>query len=90
MAIAPTVLKTAPTAVRKAKAASLAVRGAELFNILPINLRNSEHGDVPMFKNHLDIFLTDIPDQPTVAGLARGALTNSLVHQIPAYNRNFC
>ena len=55
------------------------------FNLLPVNLRNSEHGDVAMFKNHLDIYLANIPDQPTVSGLSRGATSNSLLHQIPVY-----
>ena len=74
---------SAPESVKKARNGSLAVKGAQLFNLLPINLRNSDHGDVPMFKNHLDIFLADIPDQPTVSGLGRAAETNSLLHQIP-------
>ena len=56
-----------------------------MFNLLPVNLRNSEHGDVAMFKNHLDIYLANIPDQPTVSGLPRGATNNSLLHQITAY-----
>ena len=37
----------------------------------------------PSFKNHLDIFLARIPNQPTMSGLARGAVTNSLWDQIP-------
>ena len=52
---------------------------------MPINLRNSEHGDIPMFKNHLDIFLGNIPDEPSVSGLVRAARTNSLLDQIPIY-----
>ena len=60
-------------------------KGVALFNPLPIYLRNSDHGDTAMFKNHLDIYLANIPDQPTVAGLARGAQSNSLLHQIPMY-----
>ena len=80
------VLGSAPGPVRKARLGSLAVRGCQLFNLLPINLRNSDHGDIPMFKNHLDIFLSNIPDQPTRPGLTRGAATNSLIDQIPLYN----
>ena len=78
-----------PAAVRKVKAGLLAVRGAQIFNLLPASLRNSEHGDILMFKNHLDIFLTNIPDEPTVQGLARGAQSNSLLHQIPHYESSF-
>ena len=82
------VVKSAAASVRHAREASLAVKGAHLFNLLPAQLRNSDHGDILMFKNHLDIFLTGIPDQPTTAGLVRGPETNSLLHQIPQYLMN--
>ena len=78
--------KVVPAAVvKQARAGSLAVKCAQLFNAMPASIRNSEHGDVLMFKNHLDIYLQNIPDQPTVAGLVRGAQTNSLLHQVPLY-----
>ena len=41
--------QSAIASVRQARAGTLAVRGAQLFN--------SDHGDVLMFKNHLDIYL---------------------------------
>ena len=71
--------------VRRAREMSLTVRGAQIFNLLPKSLRglNSQHVD--LFKNHLDIFLSSIPDQPTVTGLGRGAETNSLLHQLPLF-----
>ena len=69
--------------VRNAKENSLRVKGALLFNLLPLVLRNADHGDVLMFKNNLDIYLSTVPDQPTTQGLVRGAITNSLIHQIP-------
>ena len=88
--VIPTVvLQSAPAAVRQARAGSLAVRGAQLFNAMPASLRNSDHGDVLMFKNHLDIYLQNIPDQPTAAGYARGALTNSLLQQVPMYEYSY-
>ena len=77
--------QSAAAAVRRARAGTLAVRGAQLFNALPASIRNNNHGDVLMFKNHLDLYLQEIPDQPTMAGLVRGAQTNSLLHQIPVY-----
>ena len=83
------LLQSAPAAVRQARAGSLAVRGAQLFNTMPVTLRNSDHGDVLMFKNHLDIYLQNIPDQPTSAGSARGALTNSLLQQVPMYESSY-
>ena len=60
--------------VRQAKEKSLRVRGCRLFNLLPAILRNADHGDVLMFKNNLDHFLScvyqtsqlykDLEDQP--------------------------
>ena len=79
------LVKSAPTRVRNARERSLAVKGAQIFNLLPESLRglNSQHVD--LFKNHLDVFLSSIPDQPTVTGLSRGAETNSLKHQLPLF-----
>ena len=78
----------APASVKKARAATLAVKGVQLFNCMPVQIRNSEHGDVLMFKNHLDIYLQNIPDEPTVPGLGRAATTNSLLYQVPLYELN--
>ena len=79
------VNRSASACVRRARERSLGVKGVQLFNLLPVQLRNSDHGDVEMFKNHLDIYLSSIPDQPTIGGLTRPAQTNSLLHQIPLY-----
>ena len=87
-AIPASVVLSAPATVKNARAGSLAVKGAQLFNLLPINLRNSDHGDIDMFKNHLDIYLGNIPDQPSTPGLVRGAQTNSLLHQIQLYENS--
>ena len=84
-AVPASICQSAPASVRKAREGSLAVKGVQLFNLMPTQLRNSDHGDVEMFKNHLGIYLSNIPDQPTVAGLARGAQTNSLLQQVPLY-----
>ena len=69
--------------VKKARERTLFVHGARLFNILPKSLRNENCGDFELFKNHLDLFLSRIPDQPSVAGLTRAAQTNSLLDQVP-------
>ena len=73
----------APASIKLAKENSLRVKGCRLFNLLPAVLRNANHGDTLMFKNNLDHFLSTIPDQPTVPGLTRAAVTNSLLHQVP-------
>ena len=88
-AIPTAVPQNVPAVVRQARAGTLAVRGAQLFNAMPARLRNSDHGDVLMFKNHLDIYLQNIPDQPTSAGSARGALTNSLLLQVPMFESTY-
>ena len=69
--------------VKTAKECSLRVKGCQLFNLLPMVLRNSNHGDILMFKNNLDHFLGCVPDQPSTPGLVRLAQTNSLLHQVP-------
>ena len=72
-----------PARIRQAKENILRVKGCMLFNLIPAVLRNANHGDILMFKNNLDHFLSTVPDQPTLPGLSRAAETNSLMHQIP-------
>ena len=73
--------------MRNARERSLGVKGVSIFNLIPDSLRsmNSEHIDT--FKNHLDVFLSSIPDQPTMTGLGRAAESNSLLHQLPLFYR---
>ena len=79
---------TSPLAVRRAREASLAVRGSKLFNCIPIELRNMTVGTVDQFKSGLDSWLTTIPDEPSVPGCQRAALTNSLLDQT-AFNHMY-
>ena len=83
LAIPATIPRKTPAKVRAAREHSLGVHGAHLFNILPQSLRNENSGDFLLFKNHLDIFLAKIPDQPTTPGLGRAAASNSLLDQVP-------
>jgi hypothetical protein len=83
-AVPAPMARGAPAAVRRARERSLAVKGAQIFNLLPASLRNEE-GDFDLFKNHLDIFLSGVPDQPTMPGLVRAAVTNSLLDQLPIF-----
>ena len=64
------------------------VKGARFFNLLPAHIRNIDADNVETFKKSLDSFLTDIPDQPTIAGQGRAAESNSLLHQIPLFMLN--
>ena len=80
-----TLVSTAPAVVINARERSLGVRGAKIFNLLPDNIRNMNSEHVDIFKNHLDVFFSSIPDQPKVTGLGRAAETNSLLHQLPLF-----
>ena len=84
-AIPNQVVRAAPSVVQRARERSLGVKGAKLFNLLPDNLRSMNSQHIETFKNHLDIFLSSIPDQPTMTGLGRAAESNSLLHQLPLF-----
>ena len=47
-AIPSPVIQSVPAAVRNARAGSLSFRGAQLFNAMPLNLRNSDHVQEPL------------------------------------------
>ena len=77
------VVRAAPSAVRNARERSLGVRGAHIFNLLAEHIRSMNNEHVDFFKNHLNVLLSSIPEQPTVTGLGRAAKSNSLRHQLP-------
>ena len=76
----------ASAAVRKAREASLQVRGARLFNLLPVDLRSIDGCSVELFKSGLDAWLAVVPDQPTIPGRLRSDLSNSLIDQVVVVN----
>ena len=80
------IVKNSPALVKKARESSIGVKGARIFNLLPLELRNMNCENVETFKKNLDSFLLNVADQPTVIGLGRAAETNSLLHQIPLFN----
>ena len=75
----------APAQVRKAREASLSVKGAKLFNSIPKELRDM-NGKAEQFKAGLDRWLSTIPDEPSIPDRQRAALTNSLLDQTVLYN----
>ena len=83
-----TVVQSSPATVRRAREASLGVKGARILNLLPTDIRNLDSISIDTFKAELDRFLANIPDQPTVSGLGRPAESNSLLHQIPQFMLN--
>ena len=85
MIIPNRVQNNSPAIVRKARENTLGVRGSRIFNLLPDSIRTLNTQHIDRFKNNLDIFLENIPDQPTVTGLGRAAESNSLLHQLPLF-----
>ena len=67
----------------------LSVKGPRLFNTLPQTIRNIKGTSLSVFKRNLDDFLKRIPDEPSLPGYAqyREARSNSMVDQVPCYNR---
>ena len=72
----------APSSVRQAREATLGVKGARIFNLLPVWIRTMNGVTVDRFKSELDKFLIGVPDQPTLPGRGRAAATNSLLDQL--------
>ena len=77
------IVKSSSSLTKKARESSIGVKGAKIFNLLPVKIRNLDSNNVDTFKSALDSYLSFIPDQPTIAGNGRAAETNSLLHQIP-------
>ena len=73
---------SAPASVRKAREASMLVRGAQLFNSMPRCLRDITTGTPEQFKAQLDEWLSMIPDQPSIPDRQRAASSNSLLDQV--------
>ena len=82
----PPIARGCPAAVQQAYEASLRVKGAKLFNLIPAELRNMDGVLVETFKSGLDAWLGTVPDQPTVPGRQRAAATNSLLDQVLQLN----
>ena len=81
MQVSPMVNR-GPASLRNAKEASLKVRGAQLFNVIPRALRDIATGTPEQFKLELDTWLSTIPDQPTIPSRQRAAASNSLLDQV--------
>ena len=86
--ILPKYCKSARPTVKTLRHSSFFSHGPRLYNLLPGYLRLREFIDAPKnthvddFKKNLDRFLRRIPDQPTIIGYPRAAISNSILHQI--------
>ena len=87
----PRYVQGAPQRVRRVRHSSFFYKGAQLYNLIPVELRQVEEivaadqSHVNTFKGKLDKFLEQIRDEPSVGGGQRGAATNSLICQVPVY-----
>ena len=87
-AIPREIVSTSSASVKRSRESSIGVKGVNIFNLLPASIRNLNTNNVDIFKEKLDAFLAEVPDQPTIAGLGRSAATNSLLHQTPLFLMN--
>ena len=80
----PPISNNAPSEIKKIRYASLSMKGPQLFNILPADIRNLNSCSVEVFKRALDRFLTNVPDEPLIPGYTamRRADSNSLLDMI--------
>ena len=85
MVVPNPVQRQASPPVRRAREASIGVKGARIFNLLPVWIRTINGVSVDIFKSELDKFLCGVPDQPTCPGRQRAATTNSLLDQLPFF-----
>ena len=78
-----------PSGKSKQRAQSFQVGGPKLFNSMPANIRDTSNCSLDDFKEKLDRYLTNIPDEPKIGGLTPAACdlisgqpSNSLPAQI--------
>jgi len=78
-----------PRSKRNLWKGSLSQEGPKLFNVLPMNLRNTSNCFKDVFKKQLDDFLRSVPDEPLLPNLfvfRRGdsnSLTEMVNHRTP-------
>ena len=86
----PLVNNKSPRQIQKIRESSLLVHGAKLFNILPKYLRNIKNCSLLEFKNKLDGYISQIPDEPFVSGYSRShsASSNSLIMLVPTFEKD--
>ena len=77
----PNVRSTAPKRIQSIRFNSMAIHGPQVFNSLPVSLRNMSECSVESFKAALDKHLKTVPDEPRVGGLIKYCqkASNSLI-----------
>ena len=86
--VTPKINLHAPDWVQTIRGASFFNKAPQLFNILPLKLRQPKYINNPTpkyvekFKKGVDRFLETIPDTPNTEGLPRDVFSNSILFQI--------
>ena len=73
----PNISTQASADIKKIRYSSLSVKGSQLFNIIPPEIRNINSCPVEVFKRALDKFLSVVPDEPLIPGYTAMRRTNS-------------
>ena len=79
----PPLVKRGTQFIQTMKNNSFLVLGAQLFNILPHNIRNITNCKFELFKSAVDGFLSSVPDEPHLNGYnnrTNGAVSNCLLN----------
>ena len=74
----PLIKQCASGKIRAIREGSLQIRGPQLFNSLPVNIRRQTGCYVTSFKHKLDKYLQNIPDKPKIPGYTIETDTNSV------------
>ena len=77
----PGLVRYARTGMLTTREGTFAITGPRLFNSIPKELRDY-HGSLNGFKRLLDIFLSDIPDEPPIPGYYRPGSSNGIIEQL--------
>ena len=84
MCVIPATSRTALKSLTTHREGSFCINGPRLFNCLPKQIRDLTGVELSKFKEKLDEFLTNIPDEPLCCGYTgfRKAESNSLLHMV--------
>ena len=82
----PAIVTRSSESIKTLKDASFNVKGPKLFNIIPQVMRNKTGCSVVTFKNSLDKYLMNIPDQPRLPGYPNTTTSNSILDMIKIIN----
>ena len=75
--IIPPIINQAPARIKTIKDNSFLVQGPRLFNTLPRDIRAMHDCTTNQFKNHLDCYLRNLPDEPPLPGYTHRNHSNS-------------